>query len=211
MYVFIYNLYTYTGSAVGVKDVGLELDDCAVTSVETHQVSGNASVHYVSFPQSIKANGWSITTSQHEATQPRDPTRFLLHFALPRTTSRRLADCLHAHNWWPEGEAVRESEMTRVELRKIVIDELRYAHTGSLLICNRSLLICNRSLLICNRSLLICNRSHLTCNPDSCLADLSKRGGGWCRWNVCDKMSDTDLTLKCLPPHMLVCHILDLF
>jgi len=103
-----------SGAQVGLNSLDVWLSDCNVTP-EATQRSGNASVAYLSLPHPVLVDGWSVTTSGGAASEPRDPVRFVLHFADMKATdmlamTTTFADCIEAHQWRDaeEFECMRE-------------------------------------------------------------------------------------------------------
>ena len=103
-----------SGAQVGLNSLDVWLSDCNVTP-EATQRSGNASVAYLSLPHPVLVDGWSVTTSGAAASEPRDPVRFVLHFADMKATdmlamTTTFADCIEAHQWRDaeEFECMRE-------------------------------------------------------------------------------------------------------
>jgi hypothetical protein len=111
-----------TGKRVGISSLDFLLDDCKVGNSGEYS-SGNSTIEYISFPDTITANGWMITSSLENQSQPRDPRRFHLHFSLPASSNRTLADCLLQNDWLSDREQV--SAMTNAQQRMMVTRQLR--------------------------------------------------------------------------------------
>jgi hypothetical protein len=113
-----------TGKRVGISSLDLLLDDCKIVNSGEYSWGDSTSTReYISFPDTITANGWMITSNLENQSQPRDPRRFHLHFSLPASSNRTLADCLLQNDWLSDRDQV--SELTNAQQRMMVIRELR--------------------------------------------------------------------------------------
>jgi hypothetical protein len=111
-----------TGKRVGISSLDLLLDGCKVVTSDKSS-SGNSTREYISFSDTISANGWMITSSLENQSQARDPRRFHLHFSRPASSNTTLADCLLQNDWLSESDQV--SAMTNAQQRMMVIRQLR--------------------------------------------------------------------------------------
>jgi hypothetical protein len=111
-----------TGKRVSISSLDLLLDDCKIVNSGEYSW-GDSTREYISFPDMITANGWMITNSLENQSQPRDPRRFHLHFALPASSNRTLADCLLQNDWLSDRDQL--SALSNAQQRMMVIRELR--------------------------------------------------------------------------------------
>ena len=87
-----------SAEGVSISRIGLKHNDCLVTPEGMHSMIEDTSL-LITLPHFQKLNGWTLTSSTQDASEPADPVRFTLEYAKIETSSvdqgvYTLAQCL---------------------------------------------------------------------------------------------------------------------